>query len=77
MRNENEEKMLEKIVLSQAAVIAWVKRSVEIARNLEETAEEVPDEEAEELPDGSLRIFVPGIPGAELVVPKTEWAWIE
>lgn len=71
---------LENLLLSENAVNEWymyaAAEAVRLAREGIDPSS-IPDEEAEILPDGSLRIFVKISFDKELsmVVPPGEWAW--
>ena len=72
---------LDNVLLSPAAVAAWQQVAAKMAMVLKELgdtkAAEIPNEDCEELPDGSLRIFVrlPNGIEASLTVPPDDWAW--
>jgi hypothetical protein len=69
---------LDRIVITEAALTAWHRIAMQMARTLAQdgySLDDIPDEDAEVLVDGRLRIFVPGIAGATLIIAPTEWAW--
>lgn len=70
---------LDKILLSERAVVEWQKvayaKALKLAR-MGVDPRTIPDEEAEILQDGSLRIYVelPTGETADMIVPPQEWA---
>jgi hypothetical protein len=72
--------LLDNILLSTRVYLEWMDRvgsAADALRSCGLSPEDIPDETAEVMPDGSLRIFVPlpGRPPLELLVPSGEWAW--
>lgn len=67
---------LDRVLLSRESHDAWMRLARDIARQMPAAPDPdtIPDEDAQPLPDGTLRIFVPGIEGAELIVPAGQWA---
>lgn len=80
----NSKRDLDDVLLTPAAVEAWAAVVARILPSLLTSGlrpQQIPTEEAEELGDGSLRIFVTvPTPGGgtiepELIVPAGHWAW--
>lgn len=68
---------IDRVMLSREAIAAW-HRVAKAAAPLLRGIADVPDEDAEPLADGTLRIHVTHpVRGvlAEMLVPATEWAW--
>lgn len=67
---------LSNIMLSTQAIKRWRKICFTIAAQkvrIDLELDAIPDEEAIVLHDGSLRVFIPGIQEAQMIVPKNEW----
>lgn len=70
--------LLDSIVLSPAAVLRWQQTASAASIPPAVHPSEIPDEDAEVLPDGSLRIFVELRDGeriAQADIPAPDWAW--
>ena len=71
---------LDAVLLTRTALRAWAQIAFRVGLALAQGGEDpevCPDEDCDPLPDGSLRIFVPGheAEGAELIIPAEHWAW--
>jgi hypothetical protein len=69
---------LDRVLLSRDAYAAWMRVATDAAPALSGlNPDDLPDETAEPLPDGTLRISVALPSGAAIVivVPADQWAW--
>lgn len=75
VRREPQATTLDRVLLSRAAYDAWMRVAAETQIPDGIDPDEIPDEQAQEMPDGSLRIFV-SLPGrdVELIVAPGDWA---
>ncbi len=75
--------VLHAVVLTPRAAAAWTRAAHDAVRSGRMgvvSVEEIPDEQAEVLSSGCLRIFVEhSVAGVlcELVLPASEWSWME
>ncbi len=70
--------VLDWVLLSPNAVNQWNKLCQEIVRDKEiSDPYQIPDEKAEVMDDGRLRIYceLPGYGEVEMFVEKREWGW--
>lgn len=70
------ESMMDKVVITPVVVLAWDSVCQRVIKSGVEIPEDA-DEHMEIMADGRLRIFVPGVPGAELTVHRDHWAWLQ
>ena len=75
--------LLDSVVLTPTVVAAWgevCQATAALGQSRGIEASSIPDEQAEVLPSGELRIFV-GHPAhgvlCELIIPVGEWSWLE
>lgn len=67
--------VLDNVMISAAVYAQWAEVARAFAKDIPRGTE-VPDEQAEVLPSGELRIYVEAAGRkASLVVPASEWAW--
>jgi len=69
---------LDSILLSPRAVRLWQQTATAATIPPGITPSEIPDEDADVLPDGTLRIFVALSDGqriAQVDIPAPDWAW--
>jgi len=78
-RGEPQLTLLDRILLSTSAYHAWRRtaESVDPAILARIDPEDIPDEQAEKMPDGRLRIYVEYQHRilAEMFIPPDEWRW--
>lgn len=73
--------ILDRVSLTPAAVAAWQAFARRVAAALPAGLDpaDIPDEQAEPLPTGELRVWVdvPGVGTVEMRLPASEWAWAD
>lgn len=71
--------LLDQVLITPTVAKNWTKVSLGVIQNLPKplNSQDFGDEDAEQLPDGSLRIFATyqGKRIAEMDVPANQWSW--
>lgn len=68
--------VLDMVLIDEEVVILWQRLAVRVAILYPTPLEDIGVEEANAMPDGTLRLFCPLGPGTlEMFVPASKWAW--